>query len=64
MSFWSYFVKNYPENWENKVVNDFRDKNISDFFWKTDYGEINPFSKTKIPVGWVNKLFFEALFSL
>ncbi len=48
MSFWSYFVKNYPENWENKVVNDFRDKNISDFFWKTDYGEINPFSKTKI----------------
>ena len=48
MSFWSNFMNNHPNEWENKVKNDFSDKNISDFFWNTHYGKINPFSKTKV----------------
>ena len=48
MSFWSNFMNNHPNEWEKKVKNDFSDKNISDFFWNTHYGKINPFSKTKV----------------
>lgn len=43
MNIWSDFNKYSTQEWEEKVLNDFKDKAIKDFYWKTEYGEINPF---------------------
>ena len=43
MNIWSDFNKYSTQEWEEKVLNDFKDKAIRDFYWKTEYGEINPF---------------------
>ena len=45
MSFWSDFVVTNPKEWEQKVLKDFKTKVKEDFIFKTDYGNINPFSK-------------------
>ncbi|MAE15431.1 MAG: hypothetical protein CL821_07570 [Crocinitomicaceae bacterium] len=43
MDIWSDFNKCSSKDWEEKVLIDFKDKVIGDFYWKTEYGKINPF---------------------
>ena len=43
MDIWSDFNKCSSKDWEEKVLIDFKDKVIGDFYWKTEYGTINPF---------------------
>ena len=43
MDIWSDFNKCSSKEWEEKVLIDFKDKVIKDFYWKTEYGKINPF---------------------
>ena len=40
---WSDFIKSSTQEWEEKVLFDFKDKIIENFYWKTEYGKINPF---------------------
>ena len=43
MDIWSDFNKCSSKEWEEKVLIDFKEKVIKDFYWKTEYGKINPF---------------------
>ena len=43
MDIWSDFNKSSSQEWEEKVLFDFKDKIIENFYWKTEYGKINPF---------------------
>tara|TARA_Y100000385_G_C13021992_1_gene606618 strand:- start:99 stop:1226 length:1128 start_codon:yes stop_codon:yes gene_type:complete len=47
MNIRSNFNKSSTQDWEDKVIEDFKDKVIDDFYWKTSYGNINPFSINK-----------------
>lgn len=43
MDIWSDFNISSTKDWEEKVLFDFKNKVIEDFYWETGYGKINPF---------------------
>lgn len=46
MSLWSEFNASSEDQWIKKVLDDSSDKTAQDFHWKTEYGNINTFSKS------------------
>ena len=45
MSLWSEFNASSEDQWIKKVLDDSSNKTAQDFHWKTEYGNINTFSK-------------------
>ena len=46
MSLWSEFNASSEDQWIKKVLDDSSNKTAQDFHWKTEYGNINTFSKS------------------
>ena len=46
MSLWSEFNASSEDQWVKKVLDDSSNKTVQDFHWKTEYGNINTFSKS------------------
>ena len=46
MSLWSEFNTSSEDQWVKKVLDDSSNKTVQDFHWKTEYGNINTFSKS------------------
>ncbi len=46
MSLWSEFNASSEDQWIKKVLDDSSEKTAQDFHWKTEYGNINTFSKS------------------
>ena len=46
MGLWSEFTESTIDQWKNKVSDDINNKLISEFNWKTEYGDIDPFQKS------------------
>ena len=46
MSLWSEFNASSEDQWIKKVLDDSSNKTEQDFHWKTEYGNINIFSKS------------------
>jgi methylmalonyl-CoA mutase len=46
MSLWSEFNASSEDRWMKKVLEDSSNKTAKDFHWKTEYGNINTFSKS------------------
>ena len=46
MSLWSEFNASSEDQWIKKVLDDSSNKTEQDFHWKTEYGNVNTFSKS------------------
>ena len=56
MDLWSEFTESTIDQWKNKVLDDINNKLISEFNWKTEYGDIDPFQKSTQSIFYEEKI--------